>query len=176
MIQLMDLRVLRRVSLALGMVLTAYTGGGTAFSQADAPAPTQSATPAANASGVSRYHPNRVSKRAGEYYGLIWGVDSLSVRAVESGALIRFTYRVLDPEKAKILNDKKVDAFLDSPAKNVRLSIPSLEKVGQLRQSTTEEAGKSYWMAFSNPRRTVKRGDRVNVVIGKFHADGLIVE
>jgi hypothetical protein len=31
-------------------------------------------------------------------------------------------------------------------------------------------------MAFSNPRRTVKRGDRVNVVIGQFHADGLLVE
>jgi hypothetical protein len=31
-------------------------------------------------------------------------------------------------------------------------------------------------MAFSNPRRTVKPGDRVNVVIGRFHADGLVVE
>jgi hypothetical protein len=58
----------------------------------------------------------------------------------------------------------------------VRLSVPSLEKVGQLRQGVTEEAGKSYWMAFSNPRRTVKRGDRVNIVIGQFQADGLVVE
>ena len=124
----------------------------------------------------SRYRPNPFPKRAQSYYGIVWGLDSLSVKAVESGALIRFSYRVLDPEKAKILNDKKIDAFLDSPSENVRLSIPSLEKVGQLRQATTEESGKAYWMAFSNPRRTVKRGDHVNVVIGKFHAEGLIVE
>lgn len=127
-------------------------------------------------SSPSHYRPNPIPKRAQSYYGIVWGLDTLSVKAVESGALIRFSYRVLDPEKAKILNDKKIDAFLDSPSENVRLSIPSLEKVGQLRQATTEESGKAYWMAFSNPRRTVKRGDHINIVIGKFHADGLIVE
>ncbi len=51
-----------------------------------------------------------------------------------------------------------------------------MEKVGQLRQSSTSQAGKSYWMAFSNKGRLVKRGDRVNVVIGKFRADGLVVD
>jgi hypothetical protein len=141
-----------------------------AQSPADAPVkPTRTSTP-------SHYRPNPFPKRAQSYYGVVWGLDTLSVKAVESGALIRFSYRVLDPEKAKILNDKKIDAFLDSPSENVRLSIPSLEKVGQLRQATTEESGKAYWMAFSNPRRTVKRGDHINIVIGKFHADGLIVE
>ena len=174
MIRIMHLHFRCSIYLALGMLLAALGSGGMAVSQAASGS--QPVDHPANTGGPVHYHPNRVSKRAGEYYGMIWGVDSLSVKAVESGALIRFTYRVLDPEKAKILNDKKVDAFLDSPAKNVRLSIPSLEKVGQLRQSTTEEAGKSYWMAFSNPRRTVKRGDRVNVVIGNFHAEGLIVE
>jgi len=29
---------------------------------------------------------------------------------------------------------------------------------------------------FSNKGMYVKRGDRVNVVIGKFHADGLVVD
>ena len=124
----------------------------------------------------SRYRPNQPPKRAGEYFDLIWGVQGLSVRAVESGALIRFSYRVLDPSKAAILNDKKFEPFLDAPTRGVRLSVPSLEKVGQLRQGVTEEAGRSYWMAFSNPRRTVKRGDRVSIVIGQFHADGLTVE
>ena len=124
----------------------------------------------------SHYQPNRFPKRAQEYYGVVWGLDSLSVKAVESGALIRFSYRVLDPAKAKVLNDKKVEAFLDSPRERVRLSIPSLEKVGQLRQASTQESGKAYWMAFSNPRRTVKPGDHVNVVIGNFHAEGLLVE
>jgi hypothetical protein len=95
-------------------------------------------------------------------------VEGLAVKAVESGELIRFTYRVVDPEKAKVFNDKKIEAFLDSPKDKARLVIPSLEKVGQLRQVNTPEAGRVYWMAFSNPRRTVRRGDHVNVVIGQF--------
>jgi hypothetical protein len=31
-------------------------------------------------------------------------------------------------------------------------------------------------MAFSNKGRLVKRGDSVNIVIGQFHADGLVVD
>jgi hypothetical protein len=98
------------------------------------------------------------------------------VKAVESGELIRFSYRILDPHKAAIFNDKKIEAFLVSPTARVKLVIPSMEKVGQLRQSNTPVAGTSYWMAFSNPHRTVKRGDRVNVEIGQFHAQGLVVD
>ena len=124
----------------------------------------------------TRYQPNRVPKRETAFYESVWGVDSLSVRAVESGELIRFSYQVLDPEKSKSLNDKKLEPALVSPAAHVKLVVPSLEKVGQLRQSSTPEAGKSYWMAFSNPGRTVKRGDRVDIVIGQFRAQGLVVE
>jgi hypothetical protein len=157
------------------LLACALLGGATASPSSAQLAPENTAK-AVDASVPTHYKPNQPSKRAGEYFGLIWGVEGLSVKAVESGALIRFSYRVLDPGKAGILNDKRVDAFLVAPALGVRLSIPSLEKVGQLRQGATEEAGKSYWMAFSNPRRTVKRGDHVNIVIGQFHADGLVVE
>jgi hypothetical protein len=159
-------------ALRLGFALLG--GAAALLSQAQSAPETSAKTVDANV--PAHYKPNQPSKRAGEYFSLIWGVEGLSVKAVESGALIRFSYRVLDPDKAGILNDKKVDAFLDAPALGVRLSIPSLEKVGQLRQGATEEAGRSYWMAFSNPRRTVKRGDHVNIVIGQFHADGLVVE
>ena len=108
---------------------------------------------------------------------MVWGVDSLSVRLAESGEMVRFTYSVVDPDKAKVLNDKKVDPFLFDPRAGVRLVIPSLEKVGMLRQTTsTPVVGKSYWMAFSNKGQAVKRGDRVNVVIGSFRAEGLVVE
>jgi hypothetical protein len=150
--------------------------GSAAASPAIAQSAPENSANTVKASVPAHYKPNQPAKRAGEYFGLIWGVEGLSVKAVESGALIRFSYRVLDPGKAGILNDKKVDALLVAPNRGVSLSIPTLEKVGQLRQGATEEAGKSYWMAFSNPRRTVKRGDHVNIVIGQFHADGLVVE
>jgi hypothetical protein len=58
----------------------------------------------------------------------------------------------------------------------VKLVVPTLEKIGQLRQSSTPEAGEAYWMAFSNKGRLVKGGDHVIVVIGRFRADGLVVD
>lgn len=131
-------------------------------------------SPVSSAPGRSR--PNRFPKRAAAYYRVYWGVDYLSVKAVESGELIRFSYRILDADKANVLNDKDTEAFLNAPAAGIQLVIPTMEKVGKLRQTSSPQAGKSYWMAFSNPDRTVKRGDRINIVIGQFHADGLIVE
>lgn len=122
------------------------------------------------------YRQNRMTPKAREYYTLLWGVDSLNVRSVESGEIIRFTYRVLDAQKAGPLNDKKNEPSLIDPKAGVKLVIPSLEKVGKLRQSGSPEAGKVYWMAFSNKGRVVKRGDRVNVLIGSFQANGLTVE
>jgi hypothetical protein len=45
-----------------------------------------------------------------------------------------------------------------------------------MRQTGTPKAGMTYWMAFSNVGRRVKRGDRVDVVIGHFRATALEVE
>jgi hypothetical protein len=156
-------------------ILSCSVLASTARAQTAAPSPTP-ATAAVQAGAQSRYHASRFPKRADEYYRFIWGIDSLSVKAVESGELIRFTYHVLDPDKAQPLNDKKVEAFLIAPGRQVQLVVPSLEKVGQLRQTNTPEPGRFYWMAFSNPHRVVRRGDRVNVVIGQFHVDGLLVD
>ena len=132
--------------------------------------------PAKSARPPSRYRPDRFAGRAGSYYRLVWGVDSLAVKWAESGEVLRFTYRVLDPNKAKALNDKKNEPALIDPQAGVKLVVPSMENVGQLRQSAPPEGGKSYWMVFSNKGRLVKRGDHVNVVIGAFHADGLVVD
>jgi hypothetical protein len=90
--------------------------------------------------------------------------------------MIRFSYRVIDAGKPKTLIDKKAEPSLIDPQAGVSLVVPALEQVGQLRQSGTPTAGVSYWMAFSNSGRRVKRGDRVNVVIGQFRANGLVVE
>ena len=151
---------------------------GTAFAQSP-PGKDNPAAPARNPAVVapqSPYHPSRFPKRAELHYALVWGVDSLSVKWAESGEMIRFSYRVLDADKAKALNDKKAVPSLLDPRARVGLVVPSLEQVGQLRQSEDPVAGKSYWMAFSNKGRLVKRGDRVDVVIGQFRAHDLVVD
>ena len=171
-----------KTAVLLTGLLTSGIFTSTVSAQSPAPA-TPAVAPSPAAAGTSgvilaprRYRPNRFPKRALAYYENYWGVDSLKVKSVESGEIIRFTYRVLDAEKARILNDKKLEPSLTDPKARVRLVVPSLEKVGQLRQSSTPQAGMAYWMAFSNKGRLVKRGDSVSVVIGQFHADGLVVE
>jgi hypothetical protein len=109
------------------------------------------------------------------YYGLIWGVEILGVKLVSSGLMLRFSYRVLDVNKAKVLNDKKATPLLIDQKSGAKLEVPTLEKVGQLRQSPPPENGHEYWMVFSNKGEVVKPGSRVDLVIGNFRAKGLIV-
>jgi len=166
-------RVIGNIVLANAILLAT----GFAQSAPSAPSSSNAATPrAAASSGRAHYLRSRFPKRAKDFYGLFWGVDSLVTKSVESGEMIRFSYRVIDPEKAKALNDKKSEPYLIDEIAHVKLVVPSLEKVGQLRQSSTPEAGKAYWMVFSNKGRYVKPGDRVNVVIGNFRANGLMVQ
>ena len=144
---------------------------------AHAVAPTQPSAPAGRPAPVWQGSQlNHVSRRAEMYYEGVWGVGELRVKAAESGELIRFNYRVLDPEKAVALNDKKVEPELFDAQARVKLVVPQMEKVGKLRQSSTPKAGMTYWMAFSNPTMAVKRGHRVDVVIGSFRANNLVVE
>jgi len=144
------------------------------------PAPAGSSTlSTAQTSGSAtrvHYQPERFAGRAGQYYRMIWGIDSISVKWAESGEMIRFTYRVLDPDKAKPLADKRQEPSLVDEKAHVKLVVPMMDKVGKLRQTSTPEAGKTYWMLFSNKGEFVKRGDHVNVVIGNFHANGLVVD
>jgi hypothetical protein len=145
---------------------------------AGGPAAVSLQSPAQGHSGgkALHYRPERFAGRAGTYYRLVWGVDSLSVKWSESGEVVRFSYRVLDADRAAVLNDRKSEPSLIDPQAGVKLVVPSMENVGQLRQSAPAEVGKSYWMVFSNKGRLVKRGDHVSVVIGAFHADGLVVD
>ena len=158
----------RRIAGAVALVLL------TAAATASAPTASTSSAPAKPMK--VHYAPDRFAGRAGLYYRLVWGVDSLSVKWGESGEVVRFSYRVLDANKAKILNDKKLEPSLIDPHAGVKLVVPAMENVGQLRQTAAPENGKAYWVVFSNKGRPVKHGDHVNVVIGAFHADGLVVD
>jgi hypothetical protein len=148
-ITMLENSAFRRITILISGFLLASLMTSTACAQSSPNSNQSKAVPASaqtklvRTSAPTRYQPNPYAGRAGRFYALFWGIDSPTVKAVESGELIRFTYHVLDPDRAKAINEK---------------------------------AGKTYWMAFSNPGRRVKRGDRVNVVIGHFQAEGLVVE
>jgi hypothetical protein len=172
---------LRRVT--VGALLTASLAFPAAADEA-AKAKANEATKARDDAGTtskaaqkrSPYKPDRFAGRAGKYYELVWGIDSLNVRLAESGEMVRFSYRIIDPVKARPLGDKRNEPSLIDPRAGVSLVVPTMEKIGQLRQTAAPEVGKAYWMAFSNKGRPVKKGDRVDVVIGQFRAQGLVVD
>ena len=140
------------------------------------PAASSPSKPSAT-SGLSRGMPKTgLPASARQYYQLTFGVDNLNVKSVESGSMLRFSYRVVNAAKAQSLNDKKATPYLYDLKSRARLEVPSMEKVGQLRQSSPVQDGRTYWMVFANQQRLVKPGTRVDVVIGPFHAQGLLVE
>jgi len=172
----------RRIILVeTGMLLAGILASGILVSSvvAQTGTSTQTAPAVKPAADMTPYRnqPDLIPKRAAAFYESVWGIQEPSIKAVESGILLRFSYRVLDPAKAKPLIDKKIEPSLESPEKGVSLVVPLMEKVGKLRQTPDElEAGKTYWLAFSNSGRVLKPGDRVDVAIGNFHARGLLVQ
>jgi hypothetical protein len=171
----------KRMLLAIALIGSAGVLGAADKSAASGeqstsqPQTSTTASAPGKSSAPVRYLPSP-PRRALMYYEGIWGIDELKVKYTESGEMVRFSWRVVNPQRAKLLNDKKTEPFLIDLQAGVKLVVPTMEKVGQLRQSSTPEAGKSYWMAFSNSGRRVKRGDHVDVVIGKFRTEGLVVE
>jgi hypothetical protein len=136
-------------------------------------------SPTAPKHRAPRHSPYLAAQHAGSSdvgYAVQWGVDSLQARQTNDGNLIRFTYRILDTDKAKPLIDKLASPMMISPRAGVALQVPVMDKVGALRQSTSLENGKTYWMVFSNKGNLVRPGDHVSVVIGKFRVDGIIVQ
>jgi hypothetical protein len=136
-------------------------------------------TSLAAATGAKRHSPYMAAQHlasADVSYALQWGVDSMQAHQTNAGNLIRFSYRVVDTNKAKVLIDKAAAPLMVSPKANVALQVPVMDKVGALRQSTELETGKTYWMVFSNKGGLVKPGDHVSVVVGRFRVDGLVVQ
>ena len=124
----------------------------------------------------SPYQPEGVPRSGRTYLALTAGVRDLNVRRTNAGNLIRFSYRVTNAEQAKELNDRKATPYLIGHTSHAVLQVPVMDKVGPLRQSTRPEAGREYWMVFSNKGDVVKAGERVSVVVGRFRVDGLRVD
>jgi len=114
--------------------------------------------------------------RAGQLVRRTWGVEVLGVRLASHDWMLQFKYRVVDPEKSKPLLDRHSVAYLVDETSGARLAVPAMENIGDLRQTTTPEANRVYFMNFGNANQIVRHGSKVDVVIGGFHAEGLVVD
>ena len=123
-----------------------------------------------------QHHAAGMPASARQFYATTWGVDELSVKLAESGQLVRFNYRVIDKAKAAPLNSRASSPEMLDERAHVVLQVPTMEKVGPLRQSMTPEEGYVYWILFSNKGEFVKAGHQVSVLIGPVRIDGLVVQ
>ena len=105
-----------------------------------------------------------------------WGVKPLSIRLSAEGYMLDFRYRVLDPEKAMPLFDRKIKPYLVDEATGAMFAVPAPPKVGALRTTRKPVPDRNYFIMFANPGKFVKRGNKVTVVIGDFRAENLIVQ
>jgi hypothetical protein len=140
------------------------------------PGPAINSGQAPAAAHSSENNPLRWHQHYDEYFRKNWGAEILGVRSISSGWMLEFKYRILDADKAALLNEKRARAFIIDEATDTRLSVPAMENIGELRQAPRPEPGRIYYILFGNPGQLVKKGGHVDVVVGRFRADGIIVE
>lgn len=155
--------------LAAGVVLGAGLAfAGTARAQ---DASGHASVALANAAPPERaQHPRRNSLVKRE-----WGIEPLFVRQTAAGYMLEFRYKVLDSTKARPLFERQTKPVLTHVETGTKTIVPTPAKTGALRNSNPPQAGHVYWMFFANPGKLVKPGEHVNIEIGQFRADGLLV-
>jgi hypothetical protein len=104
-----------------------------------------------------------------------WGVEILFLRETAAGYMLEFRYKVLDPVKAAPLFVRKTKPVVTHVRTGKQLTVPVPAKTGALRNSDTPLADHTYWMFFANPNKLVKPGDLVNLQVGDFAVEGLVV-
>ena len=58
------------------------------------------------------------------------------MKLAESGEIIRFSWRVLDPDRAATLSNQKLEPSLTDPQAGISLVVPTVENIGMLRQTS----------------------------------------
>lgn len=112
----------------------------------------------------------------GTYFERMWGIDIIGVRLLSSDWMLQFKYRIIDPEKAKTLMVRQAKPYLVDQVSGAKLAVPAMENIGELRQTPMPTEGRTYFIIFGNANKIVQRGNRVNIEIGSFIADEMIVE
>jgi hypothetical protein len=95
-----------------------------------------------------------------------WGIEPVHLRISAAGFMIEFRYKVLDPEKALVLSDRKDFPTMISMKSKARLSVPFGSTVGYLKSNRKFlKKGKNYITMFSNENRHMLPGDQVRIQV-----------
>jgi hypothetical protein len=124
-------------------------------------------------SGAAKVEALEAASAAEERYGIRYE----SLRLSGAGLLLDFRYRVVDPAKAGLVVNRKVQPYVQDKATGHQFHVPHAQKVGTLRHMGGNlQVGRVYSMLFANPGRTIKSGDKVSVVVGAYRLDEVAVQ
>ncbi len=133
--------------------------------------------PAAPADPAGAAHASRTLRAVDtEALEARWGIRIDSLRLTAAGYMLDFRFRVLDPEKAAPLFDRKYRPVLKDEKSGAVMMVPTPPKTGALRSVNDPKEGRTYFMFFGNPAHFIAKYSRVTVSIGDFSASGIIVQ
>ena len=108
-----------------------------------------------------------------------WGVRPASIRLTAKGYFVDFRYLITDSEKSKAVlkrSKENQEIYLLAQETGKKFPVP-VTKVGPLRSTAVSpKKGRQYTILFSNLGKSIKKGDKVSVIIGKFKVENLTVE
>ena len=126
-------------------------------------------TPVLAEGGASHPRQNTFMKRE-------WGIEVMYVRQTAAGYMLEFRYKVVDAKKAQALFERQTKPLLTHVESGAKMVVPTPAKTGALRNSNPPKDDHVYWMFFANPGQLVKQGEHVNIEIGEFLVENLVVQ
>jgi len=106
-----------------------------------------------------------------------WGIEALKVTLSANGYMVDFRYRVIDPKKAAKAVNRRDQPYLRNLKTGRNSLVPSPANIGALRHTGGNlQKGKHYFVLFANPGKAIKRGDKVNLVMGGYALENVTVQ
>jgi hypothetical protein len=106
-----------------------------------------------------------------------WGIEIVRLKVTAAGHIIDLRYRVIDPVKSFPVFDTKIKPVLIDEQSGRDLSVYTAPKIGGMRQKTRRpEAGRIYFILFSNPGGLIKEGSQVTLKIEDVKVEHIRVE
>jgi len=100
------------------------------------------------------------------------GIEVLGVQLMAGGDIARLNYRVVDYAAAKRALQAEVRLFKEGGDRP--LGVLSTGRLGPLRQRPTKD-GRPQFMIFMNDGRSLRKGDRAVLTVGKLRIAGIQV-
>lgn len=106
-----------------------------------------------------------------------WGVRITRLTLIAASGLVDLRYQVTDPEKASKVLDPEQSVYLLDEGNGKSVTTAQFPKLGNLRSQDGEpEAGREYFMGFSNPDGMFEAGDHVTLAVGSHRLEHVPVQ